>query len=426
MNISTHFIKTLLRTMICLPVAICASSLAQAAGEKALIEYGEKETQRAELIALDDVSLRFIDAASADAPETPAAKAAQTLPLNTLRLIHVLRAESSTPTDAPIRLSLSDGSVFNVANVEYSAGKITLLQKEGGETKTLPIQSVKNIVFQTKTLDKEDEIGNTWRSAVEKKRDADLLAVVRGDALAYYDGTILEVTNETIRFDLDGDAVVLKRDRIFGLAFGERQFHAGATPATTDPTCLVSLPGGGEIHATRVLLGERSGTKRWTIHAASGPELAFDYFDVEKIDFRIGRYVFLSSLKPESVEQKPFFNMPNLSKAREDFLAPGSGENENDFQISPKTKIVFRIPGKFQTFSSSVGIAENFRPRGSALVKIFLDDALLWEQTISGKDEPVEIKLDVVDGKRLSILVDYGENADWGDRVVFQNARFLK
>ena len=66
------------------------------------------------------------------------------------------------------------------------------------------------------------------------------------------------------------------------------------------------------------------------------------------------------------------------------------------------------------------------RQNGSVRLEISADRKTLFEGTISGKEPPAELDLDIAGAKRLSILVDYGDNASAGDYLNLGDARMLK
>ena len=49
-----------------------------------------------------------------------------------------------------------------------------------------------------------------------------------------------------------------------------------------------------------------------------------------------------------------------------------------------------------------------------------------YRQAISGKDDARSIELDLTGVKRLTILVDFGEQLDIGDHLLLCNARLTK
>ena len=49
-----------------------------------------------------------------------------------------------------------------------------------------------------------------------------------------------------------------------------------------------------------------------------------------------------------------------------------------------------------------------------------------WEGAIDGREPPVEIDVELGSARRLQLVVDYGKNLDYGDRLHLVEARFTK
>ena len=88
--------------------------------------------------------------------------------------------------------------------------------------------------------------------------------------------------------------------------------------------------------------------------------------------------------------------------------------------------MVFRLPGAFRKFETLLGIDDLVRPGGSAEVSILADDRLLFQETITGKDAPKPLSLDISGARRLTILVDFGEEGNLSDHAAFANAQLVK
>jgi hypothetical protein len=54
------------------------------------------------------------------------------------------------------------------------------------------------------------------------------------------------------------------------------------------------------------------------------------------------------------------------------------------------------------------------------------DGRLLWQGVVDGRRDPVELEVDLNGARRLQLLVDYGENLDYGDRLHLVEARVTK
>ena len=68
--------------------------------------------------------------------------------------------------------------------------------------------------------------GRGWSSL---KADSDLLVVRKDESLDYHKGVLHDVTEDAVRFDLDGEVLPVKRSKVYGFAY--RHGARGGTAA---------------------------------------------------------------------------------------------------------------------------------------------------------------------------------------------------
>ena len=84
------------------------------------------------------------------------------------------------------------------------------------------------------------------------KTDADLLIVRSGGGLDYQKGILHDVTEDVVRFDLDGKVLPAKRAKVFGLVY-----HHGAAVAMPSPICRITDAAGSLWLVRSLSLGEK-------------------------------------------------------------------------------------------------------------------------------------------------------------------------
>ena len=94
--------------------------------------------------------------------------------------------------------------------------------------------------------------------------------------------------------------------------------------------------------------------------------------------------------------------------------------------IHSRTEINYRLTDDYRTFQALVGIDPAMGENGHVELVILADGKQLYRQAISGKDDARSIELDLTGVKRLTILVDFGEQLDIGDHLLLCNARLTK
>ena len=82
-----------------------------------------------------------------------------------------------------------------------------------------------------------------------------------------------------------------------------------------------------------------------------------------------------------------------------------------------RTKVVYRLPGKFQRLTALVGIDDSVRDAGNARLEIRGDGKMLWEAVVRGTDRAQLVDVSVAGVRRLEILADFGGGFDAGDVI---------
>jgi hypothetical protein len=160
---------------------------------------------------------------------------------------------------------------------------------------------------------------------------------------------------------------------------------------------------------------------------------------VTQIDFSRGKVVFLSDLKPESITFTPWFGGNEDAPLLTEFYAPredkhlGSGllqlggrQYGKGLWMHSRSRVVYRLPGRFRRLKAVVGIDDRVRPRGHVRLVIRGDDRVLLETTAAGTDPPRPVDLDVSGVRRITLLVDFGDQLDVADHLDLCEARIIK
>ena len=120
------------------------------------------------------------------------------------------------------------------------------------------------------------------------------------------------------------------------------------------------------------------------------------------------------------------FNSPKMDRNRNGGPLEVDGTKyAKGLCIHSRTTIVYRLRGRFSRFKAVAGIDQEFRDLGNVQLVIHGDDKVLFDAAIAGKTAKT-LDLDVAGVRRLTILVDFGENMDIGDYLDLCGARFEK
>jgi len=345
----------------------------------------------------------------------------------TLETENILSIAAKEPVEQsekpPVVVELTDGSVIFAGNYIASEGRarITLANGESVES---PISAVHSVRFHGGELQAEQ-----WTRLTGTKADSDLLVIRADETLDSHKGVIQNVTQDTVGFDLDGEILPVKRTKVYGFVYrhGDGDEPPPAICRITDAT--------GSRWAARIVGLE--GALQW--ETPTGLTVSQPLESVVRVDFSSGKVVYLSDMNPDSMNWTPFFGTKRRMQSLQQFYAPkfdrgfdsevlslDGVQYRKGLALNARTELVYRLPEGFSRFRAVVGIDDAVRPGGRARLLICGDDRVLLETDVSGKEPPQSLELDVAGVRRLTILVDYGNELGAGDRILICNARIVK
>ena len=346
--------------------------------------------------------------------------------LETEKLLNVsLKQKPAAPVPPPgAWIELTDGStiVARQYTVRGNRAAITLLNDEVLET---PTRSIRNVRLQHVS----EALAGQWSQIMTAKLDGDVLVVRKGDNLDYQQGVLGDVNADVVRFQLDGEDLPINRAKVF--AFVYRHPSGEARP---EVICRLTDVFGSHWQLRKITLG-----KKLQLTTPAGLTFSCPLEILASIDFSLGKIVYLSDLKPESVAWTPFFNTAKTLPSMEQLYAPRQDRNfeSNPLQLAgteygkglairSRTEMVYRLPGSFARFKAVAGIDDSVRLQGNVRLLIRGDNDLLLDMPVSGTDAPKPIDLDLTGVRKLIILVDFGDRASLGDHLDLCNARITK
>ena len=129
----------------------------------------------------------------------------------------------------------------------------------------------------------------------------------------FLEGKVGDITNESVVFQSQGESVPAKRSKIDGMII----FHKAddTSPATV---CVVQDAAGNRFNARSVSLADSS----LQVGGASGVSFTVPWVDVARLDYSVGKVVYLSDLEPQSMRWSPYFDFGKSAPALAQFYAP--------------------------------------------------------------------------------------------------------
>ena len=322
-------------------------------------------------------------------------------------------------------VELADSSAVAAADFTVHEGRARI-QVGGAEHLELPVEEVVAVRLQPESAATAD----AWAKIRQQDKTTDLLVVRKGDVLDYHRGTIRDIDDAIVKFQLEGEVLAVKRAKVFGLVY----YHPRGRELPDSLCQLVDISGSAWSVRSLALEGD---TLRWT--TLLGLEVSRPLASVARIDFSQGKIVHLSDLEPEAVRWTPYLGTVQQLAVRSDLYAPRKDTNlrggplelggkiyGKGLALHSRTELIYRLPSGFGRFKATVGIDDGVRPRGNVLLVVRGDDRVLAELILTGVDPPKPLDLDISGVRRLVLLVDFGDDLDVADHLDLCDARIVK
>jgi len=332
--------------------------------------------------------------------------------------------EGAGPSPA-VWVELVDGSslVGSAYTATEARARLTL---PDGEPLDIPTQDVKWVRFQSPA----EAVSSQWSRIVGSELKSDVLVVKTAETIDYHKGVLRDVTAEVVRFELDGEVLPIKRAKVYGLAY----YHPAGRQLPQALGMLSEVSGATWSVQTIALAGEKL---QWT--TPTGLKLARGLAVVKRIDFSRGKVVYLSDLEPESVNWTPYISLGKDFPSRAESAAPRRDRSHDGgllhldgksfrkgMGLTSRTLVVYRLPERYSRFVATAGIDDRVRPRGHVRLVVRGDERVLLDQAVAGTEPAKPVSLDLTGVRRLSILVDFGEDLDLADYLDLAEARLVK
>jgi hypothetical protein len=340
-------------------------------------------------------------------------------------------AETAHESPGSIWVELTDGSRL-VARAYGLRQQQATIQRSATDSFSIDRRLVRYVRYSAP----QAELDRQWDDILQAKVAGDVLIVRRpNQILDYVVGQLGEIDEQKIQFQFDGNWIDVRPEKVDGIV----PFQPN-TPAFPAPKCRLTTRTGDLLQ----LQTFSSDGEQLRITSNNGVELAISLSQVESLRFGSSAVTYLSDIDPERTNWTPFMRidaleqeMARLFQPRRDQSLTGgvlrivdSDGREQEFEkglsIHSRTEMTYRLAGEYRQFAAQAGLEPAEGEYGSIALVILVDGEERWRQEITGNSAAVSIDLDISGGNWLTILADYGERADVGDRLNLCDARLVK
>jgi hypothetical protein len=331
------------------------------------------------------------------------------------------RRGAAAPERAPLWVVLEDNSSLPAKDYRSSAGKAEITLTDGRLLK-LDERLVKSVYFR-----QQAPAGASWAVPDNLRTAGDVLEVRKQAGSERLTGVLGDITDETIKFQLDGEWLSVKRGKVLGIAYAA----AAKAPPLPPAFCTLTDASGARLAAEHVTI-EKGHAQ---IRTPTGLTFSIPLERLDSIRFKVQ---FLSDLEPQRSVYTPLVGGPASTKAESLFFQPrlnrslepgglrlGDRVYAKGLAMHSRSELVFRLPGDFRRLQALAGIDDAVRPGGNVRLSIYGDDRLLLEEVITGRDKPRRLDLDIRGVARLKIVADFNGD-EVSDHLDLCEARILE
>jgi len=367
-------------------------------------------------------------------------------PWETAKLMWIELPASASAARPICWVDLLDGSRLQVAGYTAAEGK-SQIQLTTGQTIELPTRAVHSVRFR----EESPELATQWRSIAASQGTGDVLVIrktstrnverggeepmtVTEQALDQLEGTVSEVGEASVRFELDGEKVDVRREKLEGIVYyrpGKRELSA--------PLCRLVDPAGSSWLLSEIKLADG----QFEATTLGGAELKLPASGVAKLDFSVGNVALLDELEPDTgagdlaVSLQPAAMSYKFSRVFQVRPRPPLGADafriagkryESGLSLHSPLKLVYRVPEGFRRFRAVAGIDDSIVVPGRFDLVISGDGHELVRQSFAPDEprQPIPIDLELKSIRRLTISLEAATGEDIGDQLDLCEARFTK
>ena len=250
-----------------------------------------------------------------------------------------------------------------------------------------------------------------------------VLLVAPDKTAAQVAGSVQNLADGKLHLRYDDADRAINKDRLLGLVFAA---HPKIPPVEGAYQSFL-LASGESLSGKWVGLAEGA----LEIETPWQARLRVPASDVAEIRVRNGKLVYLSDLEPASVEEVSYFGrvIPWGRDRGFDGGRPAiKGKKPNhSLAMHSRCTLTYELDGQFDAFKATVGFDDTSGGRGRVLCRVAVDGRELFlNKDLRADQDPVPVELAIGGAKQLALEVDFGDNEDIGDRVLWAEPRLFR
>lgn len=339
---------------------------------------------------------------------------------------------------------LLDGSSVFIDKYNYADRKITATMTTGNET-SIPKRNVSSIIFagDRTVIQKQVE---------QVKRDSDVVAdtliVLRNEEFNAIEGVVKGLNPKSVQFAIEEQSADVPISKLSAITF----FKAGKDDFS-DPlaTCVLS-------DTSRIKLrGFELTPKQLVLTSLTGEKFNVEFNKVVSLEFDTTTTLPLTNLAPSTNDWEPLLagqtivgklRQLRLARINQSFrgqplslkiprpdaeVEAGKTRTverayESGLAVQGGGRLAWRLAGDYQSLSGLIGFDPQASEFGRVKVRMLVDGKERYSQELVKKEmtEPQAFEIDLVDGQRMIIEIDYADGRSIGDVIHLVNPTLQK
>jgi len=349
-------------------------------------------------------------------------------PLNKIQAVVFPQNPLAPPKAGVISITFYDGTILYATKVALTDAEVQIVLV-GDHSLDIRADSIKDIRFKTLS----GEALQQYETIIGNNAAEDILMIQRtSGAIDQLEGIIESIDDEFVTFNFDGEKIPVEIKKLAGVRLlrpADRELSA--------TVCKITDTRNNVFFVSDLSL-EPTG-RMMNIKLSTGDSINLEMDMVHRMDFSNNNVLYLSDLKPESVQWKPFLTgnlirdrLARVYRPRHDTSLDGSPivigveSYRKGFSLHSRTVMALRLPEAYSKLQMDIGIDPSMNGRGHVELIILGDNKQLFRDFVSGTDAPRSLDINITGIRRITITVDYGKNLDIGDQLNLGNARVLK
>jgi hypothetical protein len=255
----------------------------------------------------------------------------------------------------------------------------------------------------------------------------DRLFRVTGKGVDLIEGTLVSFGEEGVVFSGPLGEFPFRYEELAAIVLARQE----SPPLPPPPSAQVRLRDGSRLTGRLVALEEEG--IRVESPALGRSDLPTD--EIAAITLRDASFVYLSDLEPREVLEMPYFGSPS------EFLFPfqrdrsvtggplllGGIRYEKGLGLHSHTTLTYELGGRYRTFHAVIGVDDEVArlpATGCMAFRVVVDGEVRHESgLVRQADGPTVLPgISVAGATSMSIVVDFGDRSDSGDRAIWANA----